>query len=80
MRFFSLGFTPLKEIYEALGDVPGYAALGERLGFSPRDCEHLAKMEISKKHWARALQWVEKGIALESTRDWHNEAAYCGFR
>ena len=66
----------LKGICEALGDVAGYARLCERLGFSPRDCEHLAKMEISRKHWARALEWVEKGIALTSTRNWHNEAAY----
>lgn len=35
----------LKEIYESLGDTCSYAALCERLGFSPRDCEHLAKME-----------------------------------
>lgn len=66
----------LKKVCEAMGDVAGYAALCERLGFSPRDCEHLTKMEISKKHWARALEWVEKGIALKSTRNWHNEAAY----
>lgn len=66
----------LKEIYEALGDAPAYAALCERLGFSPRDCEHLAQMEISSKHWAKALEWVEKGMALKATRNWHNESAF----
>ncbi len=66
----------LKEIYESLGDVHSYAALCERLGFSPRDCEHLAKMEISSKHWARALAWIEKGIALKPTRNWRNEESY----
>jgi len=66
----------LKKIYESLGDVPSYAALCERLGFSPRDCEHLAKMEISRKHWANALAWVEKGIALKPTRNWRNEESY----
>jgi uncharacterized Zn finger protein len=66
----------LKEIYEALGDVPAYAALCERLGLSPRDCEHMSQLEISRKHWAKALEWVEKGMALEATRDWHNEAAH----
>ena len=65
----------LKEIYESLGDVPAYAALCERLGFSPRDCEHLANMETSRKRWAEALEWVEKGIALGPTRNWHNEDA-----
>src|SRR2546423_426011 len=72
-RALRLPAKSLKEIYEALGDVPSYAALCERLGFSPRDCEHLARMEISGKHWAKALAWVEKGVALKPTRNWHNE-------
>lgn len=63
----------LKRIYEAMGEATCYAALCERLGFSPRDCEHLAKMEIAQKHWAKALEWVEKGIALKTKRDWFNE-------
>jgi uncharacterized Zn finger protein len=33
-------------------------------------------MEISKKHWGTALEWVEKGIALEPTRNWHNESSH----
>jgi tetratricopeptide (TPR) repeat protein len=66
----------LKDIYESLCDAPAYAALCEQLGFSPRDCERLAEMEISKKHWVKALEWVEKGLALEPTRDWHNESSH----
>ena len=54
----------LKEIYAALKNVQSYAALCERLGFSPRDCEHLAQMEISKRRWAEALEWVDRGIKL----------------
>jgi tetratricopeptide (TPR) repeat protein len=64
----------LKDIYQSLCDAAAYAALCEQLGFSPRDCERLAEMEISKKHWVKALEWVEKGIALEPTRNWHNES------
>jgi uncharacterized Zn finger protein len=30
-------------------------------------------MEKSRKRWAKALEWVEKGIALKPTRNWHNE-------
>lgn len=67
----------LKEIYVSLEDVPAYAALCERLGPSPHDCERLAQLEISRKHWAKALEWVEKGVALKPTRNWHNEDA-CG--
>ena len=66
----------LKAIYEALGDVPAYAALCEQLGFSPRDCEHLAQMEISAKRWAPALRWVERGSDLQPSRSWHNEEAH----
>ncbi|MGO9199180.1 MAG: DUF6880 family protein [Limisphaerales bacterium] len=66
----------LREIHEALGDVPAYAALCERLGLSPRECEHLAEMEVSRQHWAKALEWVEKGMALKPRRNWHNEDAY----
>src|ERR1039458_723713 len=33
-------------------------------------------MEISKKHWGAALEWVEKGITLEPTRNWHNESSH----
>jgi len=66
----------LKEIYQSLGDAPAYAALCGQLGFSPRDCEQMAEMESAKKHWAAALEWVEKGIALEPARNWHNESSY----
>ena len=66
----------LKDIYQSLCDAAAYAALCGQLGFSPHDCERLAEMEISKKHWATALEWVEKGIALEPTRNWHNESSY----
>jgi tetratricopeptide (TPR) repeat protein len=66
----------LKGIYESLGDASSYASLCEGLGFSPRDCEHLAKMEITKKRWSKALEWVEKGITLKMQRDWHNEDDY----
>jgi len=63
----------LKEIYESLNDVRSYAGLCERMGFSPLDCERLAKMEMVAKHWGKALEWVEKGTALGPTRNWHNE-------
>lgn len=66
----------LKQIYQSLTDAQSYAALCEKLGLSPLDCEHLAQMELSKKHWAKALAWVEKGTALEPTRNWHNESSH----
>lgn len=65
----------LKDIYQARGDALSYAVLCERMGFSPKDCERLAEMEKAKRRWKQALAWVEKGLALEPTQDWHNEAA-----
>ena len=64
----------LKQIYESLNDVQSYAALCYKLGLSPLDCERLTEMEMSKKHWTHALEWAEKGVALEPTRNWHNES------
>ena len=66
----------LKNIYEAKGDTKSYAALCDRTGLSPRDCERLVEMEMSKKRWWQALAWVEKGVELEATRNWHNEGSH----
>ncbi len=65
----------LKDIYLSTKSVAPYGALCDRLGLSPLDCERLAEMEIFHKHWGRALIWVEKGLALEPTRNWHNESS-----
>jgi tetratricopeptide (TPR) repeat protein len=66
----------LKEMYRARGDTASYAALCERIGLSPKDCEHLAEMERAKRRWKQALAWIERGLELEATRNWHNEAAF----
>lgn len=46
------------------------------MGLSPRDCERLARMKMSKKRWQQGLAWVEKGLELEPTRNWHNEGSH----
>jgi tetratricopeptide (TPR) repeat protein len=66
----------LKEMYRGRGDVASYAALCARIGLSPKDCEHLAEMEKAKRRWKQALAWIERGLELETTRNWHNEAAF----
>ena len=66
----------LKDIYRARGDVASLAALCERIGLSPKDCEHLSEMEKAKRHWKQALAWIERGLELEATRNWRNEAAF----
>jgi len=66
----------LKEVYLSTKAVDSYVELCNQLGFSPLDCEHLAEMEMSLKHWTQALAWVEKGMALEPTRNWHNQSSH----
>jgi hypothetical protein len=63
----------LKEIHLAQKSLKAYQTLCERIGFSPLDCQHLAAMEISRRNWASALRWAEKGLAIEKVRGWHNE-------
>lgn len=67
---------PLKNIYESLNDTASYEAICEKTGFSPKDCERLAKMEMAQKLWANALAWVEKGMALKPKRNWWNEDSH----
>lgn len=63
----------LKDLYESNRDARGYAAVCDRVGFSPRDCERLAEIEIARSRRGRARAWLERGQALEGTRDWQNE-------
>jgi len=65
----------LKDLYESNRDAKGYRAVCERVGFSPRDCERLAEIEIARSRRGRARAWVERGQALEGLRDWCNEAS-----
>jgi hypothetical protein len=33
-------------------------------------------MEMSQKHCPKALEWVEQGLSLKPTRNWHNEDSH----
>jgi hypothetical protein len=66
----------LKDIYESLNDASSYAVLCEKVGFSKRDGERLAKMEMAHRHWAKALDWVDKGKALKSDRTGHDDDSH----
>jgi len=60
----------------SLEDTERMRAVAGRAGcFSQCHSTILAEMEKAKRHWKQALVWVEKGLALEPTRNWHNEAA-----
>lgn len=63
----------LKDLSESRRSARDYEELCDRLGFSPRDCERLAKIETTRRRWKEALAWVDKGLGRELDRDWLNE-------
>jgi len=66
----------LKDIYVAKKDVKAYLALCEKVGLTPKDCEHIASLQKKKRHYEDALTWVEKGLKLEKEREWGNQSSY----
>jgi len=65
----------LKAIYIAEKDVKSYLALCEKTIASPKDCENIAALYKTKRCFADALDWVEKGLALEDNRQWGNQSS-----
>lgn len=66
----------LKAIYIAKQDIKSYLALGEKIATSPKDCENIATLYKAKGRFADALEWTEKGLALEKNRQWHNQSSF----
>ena len=75
-REAQLRAEPLKNIHESLNDIGEFVAICEKTGFSPKDCERLARMAMSQKHWDKAWHWVEKGLALKPAPHWFHESAF----
>ncbi len=65
----------LKSIYIAKRDVPSYVALCEMMTVSPKDCEEVGNMHKTRRRFAEALEWVERGLSLEHERHWGNESS-----
>ena len=65
----------LKTIYEAAKDAAAYVDLCHVMGVSPKDCERIAKILQSRGKLGQALEWVEKGLHLESQQKWPNQDA-----
>ena len=66
----------LKNIYRTRKDLPAYLALCEATMASPKDCENIALLCKRKRHFADALAWVGKGLALRAERRWGNQDSY----
>jgi tetratricopeptide (TPR) repeat protein len=66
----------LKNIYVARKDVGAYVALCDKIAVSPMDCEEIADLYKGKRRFADALRWVEKGLSLETQRQWGNLSSH----
>ena len=71
-----LSANTLKDIYVAKKDVKAYLALCEKVGTTPKDCENIASLQKTKRHYEDALIWTEKGLKLEKAREWGNQSSY----
>lgn len=66
----------LKDIFIEKKDVKSYLDLCQRIVVSPKDCEMIAELYISKKKYDAALEMIEKGIEVTSKRDWRNQSSH----
>ena len=71
-----LSANTLKDIHIVKKDVKAYLALCEKVGITPKDCEHIASLQKAKRHYDDALTWAEKGLKLEKKREWRNQSSY----
>jgi len=66
----------LKDIYVVKKDVKAYLALCDKVGTTPKDCEHIASLQKTKRHYEDALTWADRGLKLEKEREWGNQSSY----
>jgi tetratricopeptide (TPR) repeat protein len=71
-----LNANTLKDIYVVKKDVKAYLSLCGKVGTTPKDCENIASLQKTKKHYEDALTWAEKGLKLEKEREWGNQSSY----
>lgn len=66
----------LKAIYLARKNLRSYTSLCERFLVSPKDCANIAALCKAKKRSADALEWIDRGLAVEQERNWGNESSH----
>jgi len=65
----------LRAIYCAQGDIQAYIALAKQTGLKPEDCLAVAKLLAARKP-DEALDWVERGRALDREKQCRSTAGY----
>ena len=66
----------LKTLYESARDAAAYDELCQTMGVSPKDCERIAKILRSRGKLEQALEWVKRGLQLQSQEKWPNQDAW----
>lgn len=56
----------IKLIYTEKNNFKSYIEYVQKMGMTPKDCEEIAKIFQKKKKYAEAMEWVEKGLKLNS--------------
>ncbi len=60
----------LRTVYAEQGDAENYLAIAQEMGLTPLDCEAIARISQKRQKSEEALAWVERGLRLESDKDW----------
>jgi|GEM_PF-313502 len=66
----------LKAIALVKGSVKMYRDVAQKVGFTPKDCEELARIYMKRSQWSEALEYVNQGLELEKMRGCGYDAAY----
>ena len=67
----------LKAIALAQGSVRMYRDIAQKIGFTPKDCEVMARIYMKRSRWNEALGYVNRGLELEKARGWANDSSHC---
>jgi hypothetical protein len=56
----------LRALHIAQKDVDAYVTLAEETGLTAQDCHAVATMLVARRKWDEALEWVERGIEIQT--------------
>ncbi len=65
----------LRDVFISRKDEKSYLELGKKILLSPKDCEKIAEIYISKKKYDLALDMIERGLKDKNKRDWKNQSS-----
>jgi len=66
----------VKLVFTQKGDFKSYIEFVQKIGVTPKDCEEIAKIFQKKKKYTQALEWIEKGLKLNSKKEHASSSSY----